>query len=316
MATAFTYTYDTGVRSLVYSRFGSILGITTLDPDPTQCVNKGVILCPKGIAQRYISEKRGKTFLEFINIHLANVVFDWKRQRTSVARTGLRYQKNDGSFGRVKADPITLTYNAWFWSNSLDKVRQCMEKYIQWQQETPKITLYYDNEFEFNPDLHFSGIADESHIEDLFNTGKIWVYRMPITVDGWLFKSGSISAQIQKIKLTTYDKDSVENYTEIAVADGNQDVELTAALKMFQFELYGIVDVNTSLKTFTVSKDRTLDFTAGEKFIVENSTANDEMYTVVSTAFSSEDDTTAITVLEVIPDSTVDGNIYKHEVNS
>lgn len=309
MATAFTYTYDVAVRSLAYTRFNSILGLSSLGATQAEAINKGVAICPKRIAQRAISEKRGETFLEFINVYPKTMSFDWKRQRTSVARTGIRYLKFGNTVGLIKADAVTLEYDMWFWSNSLDKVRQCAEKYLQWQHDTPKITFYFEDEFEMNPDLRFSPVADESAIEDIFNTGKIWVYRMPILIEGWLPKLGTESKQIHKIQLTTYDQDDIEDYTTII--DGSLDSDLTDALRMLQANLYGITDVDVDAKTFTISQDQTGDFSVGTQFIVENSTDNNGVYTVVSAVYS--DSETVLTVSEALGGSTVDGNIYLHE---
>ena len=194
--TSITYIYDVAMRTLAYTRFGSILGISELAPLQSDAINKGVVLCPKGIAQRYVSEKRGEDFLEFIIIHPSRFEFSWNRQRTSVARDGLRYTKTDGTVGVVTADAIDISYDMWFWSTSLDKVRQCMEKYIQWQHDTPKISMTFADEFVMNPDIRFSPIADESSIDDIFNTGKIWVYKMTAAIEGWLPKLGTAEIEI------------------------------------------------------------------------------------------------------------------------
>ena len=312
MATSFTYNYDIALRTLAYTRFGSILGINTLGSSDSESINKGVVLCPKAIAQRWVAEKRGETFLEFINIHPSKYAFSWARNRTSVGRKGLRYTKSDTTMGVVTADPIDLTYNMWFWSQDLDKVRLCMEKYIQWQHDSPKIDLVFETDFEMNPDLRFSPVIDESAIEDIFNTGKIWVYRMPVSIEGWIPKLGTNIGKVYKIRLTTYDKDEIEDYTEVAVEDGNQNTELAAALRMFRANLYAIESVDASAKTFVVVKDRTSDFTASRTFTVENSTYNNELYTVVSSSYSVANDETTITVLEDPVSDIADGNIYLH----
>jgi len=313
MANSFTFTYDVTIRSLIYTRFGSILGINTLAPLQVDAINKGVILCPKGIAQRLVAEKRGQTFLEFINVYPNKFEFSWKRQRTSVARRGLRYTKLDNTVGIIKADAVDIEYSMWFWSISLDKVRECMEKYIQWQHDNPKITLLFNDEFEMNPDIRFSSVADESHIEDIFNTGKIWVYRMTAAIEGWLPKTPSSVNEIHKIHLTTYDKDDVTSYTTIAVEDSNQDVELANALRMLQANLYGIKTVDYLAKTFTVLEDRTAEFTSDKQIIVENSTDNNGAYVVDSSSYSELTNKTTIIVQESPVSNIADGNIYFHE---
>ena len=316
MADAITYSYDIAMRLLCYSKFGSILGIDSLDPVQAEAINKGVVLYPKRIAQRVIAEKRGETFLEFINIFPFRFAFDWKRQRTIVGRQGLKYTKSDGTIGVVKAVPISLDYNMWFWSVKLDRVRQCMELYIQWQHNLPKLTFFWDTDFEINPDIIFSPVIDESDIEDVFNTGKVWVYRMTAAIEGWLPVQDTALGRIHKIRLTTYDNTVLDTttYVEVAVeTDDDYDSDLADALKMFRTNLYRITGVDDTAKTFTVAEDRTADFTAARLFFVENSTANDEMYTVVSSSYDSDDEETTIVVSEALVDDTVDGNLRFHE---
>lgn len=71
---------------------------------------------------------------------------------------------------------------------------------------------------------------------------------------------------------------------------------------------YAIDAVNTGNKTFEVSEDLTTaskHLSVGTKFVVVGSTGNDGTYTVVTAASSP----TTITVSEIIPNSTADGNI-------
>lgn len=312
--TALTYTYDVAMRSLAFTRFGSILGIDTLAATTEDSINKGVVICPKGIAQRMVSEKRGENFLEFINIYPSEMAFSWERNRTNVARRGFRYQKTATSVGVVQADPIDLTYDMWFWSTSLDKVRLCMEKYIQWQHDVPKLSITFFTNFSMNPDISFKPVVDESAIEDIFNTGKVWVYKMSAKIDAWLPRLETEEKEIHKISLAGYDSSNVVNgYNDIAVVSSSQDAELAAALLMFRSNLYGITGVSLSPNSVTVSKDRTADFAAGIKFLIENSTDNDEMYTVVSSTYDSLNDETTILITENLISTIVNGNIYLHQ---
>jgi hypothetical protein len=231
-----------------------------------------------------------------------------------VARRGLRYQQADGTISTIKADAVDLDYDMWVWSNSLDKINLCVEEYVRWQHETPKIQIVYENDFTLDPNLQFSPVVDDSRIEDVFDTGKVWVFRMPVHIDGWLPKdAGQLIGQANKIQLTIYDEDEVTSYSEIIVPGSSQNTELEAALRMFRASLYGIVAADPIAHTFTVYDDRTGYFTAGEKILVENSTDNDEMYTVVSSVYSAGDDWTVITVTEDLVSSTADGHIYKAE---
>ncbi len=305
------YTYDVTMQTLLYTRFSSILGINS-ELTQADSVNKGVVLCTKGIAEREVAEKRGQVFLEFINTYRTSTAFSWARQNTLIARRGFVYQKAAGGLGVVKADATDIEYTAWFWSNSLDKVNLCIEKWLQWQHETPKIQLIFNNEFEMNPDIQFIGVADESRIDDVFENGKVWTFRMTARVDGWLPKwSDEAPKVIQKICLTTYDKDSVSSYSTIVVPGSGQDTALEAALRMFRSNLYGITGASSVGKIFKVKEDRTSEFTAGVKFLVENSTENDESYTVVNSSYDGVE--TTIAVSETVPGDTVDGDIYRPE---
>ena len=304
------YIYDVAMRALVFSRFASILGINSEATDEDS-INKGVVFVPKGIAEREVAEKRGQTFLEFISVYRQSVQFSWQRQNTLVARRGFNYTRASGEIGNIRADATDIGYGMWFWSNDLDKVNLCVEKYLQWQHETPKITLLYDDEFVLNPDIQFSAVVDESDIEDVFEDGKVWTFKMTAKIDGWLPKLTTTEKQIQKIQLTTYDKDDVSSYSAIVVPGSGQSTELEAALRMFRANLYGIVGVSSANKSFMVLRDRTSDFVAGAKFFVENSTENDEAYTISNSSYDAEEDETTITVSETIAGDTLDGNIYR-----
>ena len=308
------YTYDKAMQVLLYQRFASILGISS-QPTQEDSINQGVVICPQHIAQREVAEKRGEVFLEFINLYRTSVAYSWKRQNTLIARRGFVFQRPDGTVGVVKVDATDITYSMWFWSNDLDKINLCVEKYLQWQHETPKVTLYFNDEFGMNPDIQFEGAIDESNIEDVFNDGKIWTFEMKVRIDGWLPKLSPAEETklIQKICITTYDRDAVSNYETIVVPGSGQNVALEAALRMFRANLYGIVGVSSIGKTFRVSKNRTSEFPADTKFQVENSTQNDGLYTVEISTYDSPNEETVITVKETITGNTIDGDIYRPE---
>lgn len=61
--------------------------------------------------------------------------------------------------------------------------------------------------------------------------------------------------------------------------------------------------------TFTVAGDQTANFNPGFKFTITGSTANDGVWTVVSSAYSTS---TVITVKEAVTDGTVDGTIISY----
>ena len=72
------------------------------------------------------------------------------------------------------------------------------------------------------------------------------------------------------------------------------------------FATLPITGVNQGTKTFTVAGNATSNFPVTSHFTVSGSTGNDGTYTVVSATFTSS---TAIVVVESIPNATVDGDI-------
>lgn len=72
-------------------------------------------------------------------------------------------------------------------------------------------------------------------------------------------------------------------------------------------DTYVITGVSIGSSTFTIGSDITAKLVVGETFTIFGSTANDGTYTIVSFVESSGD--TIITVVETIPDATVDGTI-------
>ena len=71
---------------------------------------------------------------------------------------------------------------------------------------------------------------------------------------------------------------------------------------------HAITGVNTGNKTFSVATDITSLIAAGEKIRVAGSTGNDGFYTIVSATYSEPN--TVITVVEAVPDATVDGTLH------
>lgn len=69
---------------------------------------------------------------------------------------------------------------------------------------------------------------------------------------------------------------------------------------------FAITGVNQGTKTFTIAGNHAAAFPPASSAYVTNSTGNDGTYTVVSATFTAS---TAIVVVEAIPDATVDGKI-------
>jgi hypothetical protein len=221
---------DVGLRALLYTKYQDILCLEN--------INKGVLYYPKGVALREMAEKRGEVELELINVWRITTAPDWKRMNTPAARRGASMEFTDGNqtdIVQVKAIPVHLVYNVWFWTRDRDKLNHIAERYLFWQQDNPNLNLLYDESYPVELDLHFGELVDESTIEEKYAVGSMHVMRVPITVDGWAFVTDSVKT-VHTIVLTVYDKDDLEteaDYTEIIVEDSNQNVELEAVLRLF-----------------------------------------------------------------------------------
>lgn len=307
-STSNTYVYDFGLKSLLYTKFASLLGLDSISKDATHNMNYGIFQAPFDLALREASELRGVNFLEFISFYRIGTDPSWSRQRTSLARRGIWVALDDTekSAIHIKAQPIDLSYEVYFWSKNLEKVYKCIEQYILWQQDNPKISLLYNDKYEITPDLHFGNIVDDSSYDEKYDKGVIHCYRMPIKIDGWVLQSSSDSKIIHKIVLTTYDKDDITSYSDII---DNPDSALAQALKFFRKVFYGINTANVLEKYFLITGNYASDLTIGEKVILRGSTANDGMYTIVSATDIGEN--TKIVVSEVPTDDTGDGVLLR-----
>jgi hypothetical protein len=211
----------------------------------------------------------------------------------------------------IKAQPVDLLYNVWFWSKDWEKLNLCMENYIFWQQENPKVLVSYDigddkYPITIRPDLHFGDIVDESTYPEKYEVGTKFIIRMPIKMDGWVFKSTTLKP-IRKIRLTVYDKDNVTDYSEII--GSNPNVELEQALRFFRKLIYNVIAVGIPDNSVTIAGKYGIDFSVEGKIIIRDSTGNDGMYTVFSV--SQGIDSTVLVVEEPLSSSVVDGVIQK-----
>lgn len=310
---SFLQGYDIAVRSLVFDRFKAILGWNALADTDVDRINLSLSICPKGLALREMAEKRARDYLDtpFANVWRMGTAYSWARQRSSVARRGLNVRSGD-SIVNVKANPIDLMYGVWFWSQDLDLIYQVIELYTSWQHSNPKIEVTYNDIYTLDPEFHLSEVVDESDIEQIYSTGKYFVWRMPIAIDAWLLTAGDGSSiLINKVRLTVYDKDSVTDYSSIVVDDSSQDVELEAALRMARIGIHGIVAVDLTENTVSVDNDRESDFAVGDQVKIVDSTSNDEMYTLssVGAVYDEGTDQTLLYLEEALVDATVDGYI-------
>lgn len=196
---------DRGIASLLYTKFGTILGLDS---------EKESIISPKEIAMRLIAEEKGAMKLGFISVWREMTEFDWSRQRTPIARRGIMvaYTNEDKTdILEYKAIPVNLTYSIRFWHREIDKVNEAVEDYLFWQQTDPNLDLLINDEYPLELDLHLGGeIVDESSFPEKFEKGTYFVSRCPLKLDAWIFESDTVKT-IHKVVLRLYDEEEEEN---------------------------------------------------------------------------------------------------------
>jgi len=299
---SFLQTIDIGIRAALFNKFEDLLNLAT--------INRGVVFYPKEVAFRMISEKKGKTISEFINVWRTRTAPSWERMRTPVARRGMRmaYVENDETTSVVvKAMPVDLEYNVWFWTKDIENLNLIAERYLFWQQDSPNLNIYYNTDYPAELDLHFGELIDESDVPSMLNKGNHFIMRVPIKIDGWIFASTSTAKVIQKIELVLYDSQNLEDYKECIYEADEYDSDVESNLRLYEEHAFGILDVDVNNKTFTVNGPTASEFVAGQVLYVNDSTDNDGTYTIISAA--DGDENTVVTVSEDIEDSTVDGNV-------
>jgi len=211
MADSFIKTLDQAVKTLLYNKFGDTYEMDSQTND--------MAFCPKEIALRNIAEKRGKTSVDFINFWRTGVFPDWSRQRTPLARHGISMAYTDSAetdATTIKAMPVRLEYDVWFWTRDLNKNMNAAELYIFWQHTNPNCDLYYDDKYLMELDLHFGDVVDESTVDETYGAGALYIQRAPLKMDAWIL-SGIDEKTILTIYLKIYD-DTLE--------DGSTDVLL------------------------------------------------------------------------------------------
>jgi hypothetical protein len=170
---------------MIYEKFKTIMGLAA----PTDNENNSIIFLPREIAQREIADKRGENRTEFIHVWRNSTKRDFQRQRTPVARTGMYTHYTDGTKEKVAkliTVPALLEYEIGFWSLSLDKLQAVVEEYFFWIHQNPNLAFTFDGQYPMEIDLHFGDITDMSTIADTYNTGRLFLYTCPLTVEAWL----------------------------------------------------------------------------------------------------------------------------------
>ena len=224
MADSWLKIQDRAFRTLLFNKFNSVLKYQDEGEE-----KKSVLLMPQPTALREITERRGSSEMEFINYWRDEYIFDWDRGNTSAARTGLFVEGDVNSQGQalsggmIKAVPLKLRYNIWYWTVWPDKLNEFTEAFIWWQHTNPNFNILLNDAYPLEIDLHFTSMKDESTVDMQFTTGRYFVVSGSITLDTWLFKvPDPFSGSIEKIVLQIFDKDDLssdEDYISVIVPE-------------------------------------------------------------------------------------------------
>lgn len=181
MTSSFIRTMDEAMKTLLYVKFATDMGLTNQTND--------IAFAPKGVTQRNIAEKRGESQMEFIGVWREGIQLDWERQRSPIARRGMYMAFGDvgkTTIVNAKAVPAKINYSVYFWSKSLDKVSHAAETYLFWLHSNPAMTLNYNGLYPMQMYMSFGGVVDESPIDQMYDRGLYFVYKVPITLEGWI----------------------------------------------------------------------------------------------------------------------------------
>jgi hypothetical protein len=198
---SFLSSIDWALKARIFAEVGPILGLTDVDMD--------AVIYPRDIALRKISEKRGRDVVEFFNIWRTSSPRDMLRQRTPVARRGITTRSASPeleiSTDVIKAMPMNLNYDIWFWTQSLDKKNQIEEWFAWWIHTDPNLDMFYNDIYPLEFDLLFGTTADEGTVSEEYSKGVYHVLRVSLELQGWVFKAFEQKI-IRQIMLAIYDE--------------------------------------------------------------------------------------------------------------
>lgn len=208
---SFIQLLDQGVRALMYSKFGSTLGLTSL---VTQ-----VAAMPKSVAQRMVAEGGGQSALPMISVwrDIARQAKD--RSRTALARHGLYLEyideggEENTSIVSVKTVAVDLDYTVSFWSHDFGEVANALDLYFFWRYNSPVLTLNYSygsTDYPLECHIDTADAIDASNIDNMYQTGNYYVVDVPLRLKGWIFTELT-SKTIKEITLKMYDNEGDEN---------------------------------------------------------------------------------------------------------
>lgn len=198
MTTSFVQTIDNTIKTLIYNKFGSYLGL--------ESQNKDLVFAPQSIAQRKLAEKRGESSVEFISLWRNSIALDWERQNSIIGRNGLSLNYADSNTKQqivtVKGVPINIDYDIFLWSKDLDKITQATEAFVQWLHNKPQLVVYYAGQYEMDMYIHLKEIQDVSDY-NIYEKGQYFISKFNMQLDAWALTTIS-SRTILKIIVDFY----------------------------------------------------------------------------------------------------------------
>lgn len=218
---------DLAFKSLLYNKFGSILGLTN-------SVNE-VVQYPPETALRHFSELEGYDHIEFISFWRDDAIVDRSRWNSSVAIDGIPVSYTDSNqttITHVKAVPVKLSYRVYWWSEYRDRLNEIADLFMFWPFTNPNLSLYYNDSFQLEMDL-LTGetLSDESSYTSEFNKGRLLGVSGTVNIDGWtLMSDGGDTGIIETIYLKMYDNLIGKTVTEVKAdydSDGSYQGDLT-----------------------------------------------------------------------------------------
>jgi len=207
-----------GLVLQIIERFAAVL--------PNAQVNKDILFAPDELALRLRAERDNtvqgmvknmegkdepttKYKLEFINVWLDRAAFSWQRQRTAVARSGMSIGYDDDTEKNnvkiFKAVPMDMKFYISFWTLHKVQMDAFMQEFMFWQQDDPKVRLYYDEDKKLELDVIIEPEIDidASKFINMFKDGKYWKHTFRITVESWLFRGVAVRTA-KEIHLDTF----------------------------------------------------------------------------------------------------------------
>lgn len=180
MTTSFIQSIDNTAKTLIYTKFGPYLNLSSQ--------NKDLVFAPKEIAQRKIAEKRGESSVEFISMWRNSITLDWERQNSIIGRNGISLNYVDSTtkaqIVTIKGVPVNIDYDVFLWSRDLDKITQATEAFVQWLHNRPQLVVYYAGQYEMDMYMHLKEITDVSDY-NIYEKGQYFVSKFNLKLDAW-----------------------------------------------------------------------------------------------------------------------------------